>query len=101
MSETTKINKKRLVDYDSYDTYPDETIKGNEKALSLEHSKLRDQFNKEYYINKNEKKAREIESTYNDEITTPLDKDLVEQRKEYDRKKNTRFSGLKKLLRGE
>jgi len=87
--------------YNEYNSYPDYTIKGNEKALTKAHEDLRDKFNKEYYINNDENKARKIESDYNSKVIHPMDEDLIKQKKDYELRKNAKFSSLKKLIRGK
>lgn len=76
MSETTKVNKKRLIDdwEEEYHT-PTENMEPGEKKNKL------------------------WKKTYSK--LEPSIKDIDEQEKEDDRKDKLRFSGLKKLLRGE
>ena len=77
------------------------TTKRNEEVLGEQHSKSIDKFNKEYYINNNEKKARELEEEDNDNILHPMEYDLVKQRKADDDRDDSKFSKLKKLLKGK
>ena len=88
MLKKSKLEEE-LEDYDSYNPYPDETIKSNEKALTREYDVRRD------------KKDEKDKDEYTSKVIKSLDTDLVKQKEEYNRKKNVKFSALKKLLRGE
>lgn len=99
MSRKIKSNEDELAEL--FDAEMNPTTKGNERAFNEEYDNLREKFNKEYYINNNEKKARKIEDEYQDKILQPMAGDLVKQKREDESKKNLKFSRLKKLIRGE
>lgn len=98
MSRRVKSSEDELAEL--FDAEMNPTTKGNERAFNEEYDNLREKFNKEYYINNNEKKARKIEDEYQDKIIQPMAGDLVKQKKDDERIYNSKFSRLKKILKG-
>jgi hypothetical protein len=99
MAKKIKSSEDELAEL--YDVQGSQTTIGNNSALEDEFNTMREKFNEEYYKNKNQKKARQIEEDYDSKTLEPMRNDLIKQKKADELKRNSKFSGLKKLLRGE